>query len=230
MLILAVDTTSRTGSLAIWRDDRVTDTLIGDPSRTHGERLPGEIATLLSQAGLALDDVELYAVVTGPGSFTGLRVGIAAVQGLALAQGRKLVPVPALNALASSEEVGEGQVGVWRDAQRKQVFACVFERSGETLRELVPPVSIAPGDVAREWSSRAIVPAVFIGDGVDAYAAIIKQTWPEARLVRPAPPLAPLAAAMAAAHPDSAVAPHAIVPIYVRATDAELARQQRKPQ
>lgn len=226
MLILAVDTTSRTGSLALWRDTRVTDTLVGDASHTHGERLPGEISKLLSQARVSVKDVELYAVVTGPGSFTGLRVGIAAVQGLALAQERRVVPIPALEAFALSGPIDDGRVAVWRDAQRKQVFACLFERSGERLREVLPPVSMSPTDVAREWVSSGLGPNVFIGDGVDAYSDIIRAAWPGARLVMPAPLLAPIAAAMAARHPEDAVAPHAIVPIYVRATDAELARER----
>ena len=226
MLILALDTTSRAGSLALWRDGRVSDTLIGDPTRTHGERLPAEISTLLSGADVSLKDVDLYAVVTGPGSFTGLRVGIAAVQGLALAQDRRVVAVPALDAYALAEMVEDGPVAVWRDAQRKQVFAAMFERSGRSLRALEDPVSKPPGDVVRAWSLRGMAPTVFIGDGADAYAAIVRQAWPEARLVTPAPPLAPIAATIAAERLDHASAPHAIVPIYVRATDAELARMK----
>ena len=75
MLILALDTTSRAGSVALARDAGVLDQQRGDPSRTHGERLPGDIGDLLERHGLTVADVDLYAVAAGPGSFTGLRVG-----------------------------------------------------------------------------------------------------------------------------------------------------------
>ena len=225
MLILAVDTTSRTGGLALCRDGRVSNMYIGDGSRTHGERLPGDIRALLADATVTLADVDLYAVVTGPGSFTGLRVGIAAVQGLALAGGRSVVPVPALEAYASTRE--EERIAVWRDAQRRQVFAAVFERHADQLREVVPAVSLPPAEVAGRWREGAVSPQVFVGDGVEVYREVIQRTWPEARCVTPSPPLAPAAALIACRRPEVAVAPHAIVPIYVRAADAELANQAK---
>jgi len=228
MLILAVDTTNRAGSIALCRDGRVTNVLVGDPSRTHGERLPRDIAALLSKANVKLAELDLYAVVTGPGSFTGLRVGIAAVQGLALAQGRRVIPVSAFEAFASVAELGEGRIGVWRDAQRRQVFAALFERRDQLVSDILAPVSSPPADVARDWTERGAAPDAFIGDGVDAYASIVRDTWPAARIVTPAPPLAPLAAALAAHRTDAAVAPHAVVPIYVRASDAELARTEKR--
>lgn len=224
MLILAVDTSSRTGSLAIARDGDIADVLLGDASRTHGERLPREFDRLLASAGTRLDDVEYFAVVTGPGSFTGLRVGIAAVQGLAFALGRNVIPVPALEALAAADGVGDGRIGVWRDAQRRQVFAAVYTKDAGGLREIVAPVSDTPADVAQTWSSRGVAPDVMIGDGLDAYLPIARAAWPLARVITPVPPLAPIAARIAAGRVGAAVPPHAIVPIYVRSSDAEIAR------
>ena len=84
MLILALDTTTRGGSAAVLRDDSVLAVLDGDAARTHGERLPGELAEVLRMAGVALQDIELLAVARGPGAFTGLRIGLAAMQALAM--------------------------------------------------------------------------------------------------------------------------------------------------
>ena len=72
----------------------------GDPSRSHGEQLPGQLMAMLDDEGVALHDVDLFAVSIGPGSFTGLRVGIATIQGLALASGKPVVPVSTFDALA----------------------------------------------------------------------------------------------------------------------------------
>jgi len=101
MRILALETVTRRGSVALW-DDGAIHARAGDDARTHGVRLPGEILTLLADAGCSLADVDLFAIVSGPGSFTGLRVGIASIQGLALAGHRRVVPIPTLEAMAES--------------------------------------------------------------------------------------------------------------------------------
>ena len=136
MLILALDTTSRAGSVALARDAGVLDQQRGDPSRTHGERLPGDIRDLLERHGLTVADVDLYAVAAGPGSFTGLRVGIATIQGLALAHGRPVVPVSALVALAHGALISSGGpvqdaelIAACMDAQRLEVFSALYARS-----------------------------------------------------------------------------------------------------
>ena len=136
MLILALDTTSRAGSVALARDAGVLDQQRGDPSRTHGERLPGDIGDLLERHGLTVADVDLYAVAAGPGSFTGLRVGIATIQGLALAHARPVVPVSALVALAHGALISSGGpvqdaelIAACMDAQRREVFSALYARS-----------------------------------------------------------------------------------------------------
>ena len=136
MLILALDTTSRAGSVALARDAGVLDQQRGDPSRTHGERLPGDIGDLLERHGLTVADVDLYAVAAGPGSFTGLRVGIATIQGLALAHARPVVPVSALVALAHGAMISPGGpvqdaelIAACMDAQRREVFSALYARS-----------------------------------------------------------------------------------------------------
>ena len=83
MRVLALDTTTPAGSVALVDEDRVVEERRGDSSRTHAERLPGEVMTLLRECGVGLPDVDLFAVASGPGSFTGLRIGIATIQGLA---------------------------------------------------------------------------------------------------------------------------------------------------
>ena len=100
MITLALDTSTRTGSCAVLRGDDVLAEVPGDPRASHAERLPADLMTVLERARLALADVDVFAVATGPGSFTGLRVGIATMQGLALAAARPLVGVSALDALA----------------------------------------------------------------------------------------------------------------------------------
>src|SRR5215213_4015781 len=101
MLILALDTTTRAGSCALGRDGIVMHEFASDPASSHAEHLPGDLIALLGVAQLGLDVIDVFAVATGPGSFTGLRVGIATMQGLAFAAGKPLIGVSALDALAA---------------------------------------------------------------------------------------------------------------------------------
>src|SRR5215203_4694512 len=103
MVILALDTSSAGGSAAVIRvggGETLAVERAGDPTRSHAERLPAELMAVLREAGAAIEDVDRLAVIVGPGSFTGLRVGIATVQGLALARGLPVTPVSTFDALA----------------------------------------------------------------------------------------------------------------------------------
>jgi tRNA threonylcarbamoyladenosine biosynthesis protein TsaB len=145
MVILALDTTTRGGSVALWRDGLV-DERAGDAMRTHVERLPGELAEILRAHGLALSDVDLYAVASGPGSFTGMRVGIATMQAMALVHGRLVVAISALDVLLriAAERSDRPLVAAWMEAYRGEVFA--------TLASVTrgAPTAAAPGTAAPE--------------------------------------------------------------------------------
>ena len=125
VLVLALDTTTRSGSAAVVSDGELLCEIVGDGSRTHGERLRRDLMRVLAAASVGLESIDLLAVAAGPGSFTGLRVGIAAMQGLAMSTGRKIVPISALDALAAAAGYGSAPVAAWIDAQRGEVFAAL---------------------------------------------------------------------------------------------------------
>ncbi len=226
MIILALDTTTRDGSIAVLHDATIRVERVGDPLRTHGQRLPGELAAALADARVRIEDVDLLAVAAGPGSFTGLRVGIATIQGIAMAHRKHVVPVSALAALARAAVNADRSVGAWMDAQRKEVFAALYAADGRD--ELIPAVSAFPEDVLKAWSDKAdLTQIVFVGDGANHHEQTLRrEVGDNVTLVKP-PPLAGLIGQIAAETPDRAVLPHAIVPIYLRRSDAELARARR---
>lgn len=252
MVILALDTTTRAGSVAVWRAGTLLGVRIGDPQLTHGERLPFDIADLLEAHGLSVGDVDAYAVAAGPGSFTGLRVGIATIQGLALAQQKLVAPVSALAALTHatrSHADAAAPIAVWMDALRQEVFAALYApstRPGVLPSELAErgTVMVPPGydmreshtvgrpeDVIDRWRPNGLLPkAVLTGDGAVRYADLLIHALGGAlQLIPPPDALAPAVAELAAmAGEDALVRPHAVQPVYVRRPDAELARERRR--
>ena len=226
MIVLALDTTTKGGSIAVVHDEVVRVEQAGDPEVTFGQRLPAELTKVLEQAGVRIDDIDLFAVAAGPGSFTGLRVGIATVQGLAMAQGKRVVAVSALEALARAATNADHTIAAWMDAQRGEVFAALYARDGRDL--LVPPVSAPPRAVLDAWTESAPAgPRIFIGDGAIRHQEFLRQEiGSHARIIAP-PPLAGIIGQIAVEDPGRADLPHAIVPIYVRKSDAELARARR---
>jgi len=224
MWTLALDTTTRHGSVALARDGHVVEESASDPEVSAAPRLPGELMALLRRHALATGDLDVLAVAVGPGSFTGLRVGIATMQGLAFATGRPLVGVSGLDALAAQRPRGARMVATWVDAWRGEVFAASYA-DGVAVGE--PTVDTPQGILAGLPESEEVW---FLGDGALAYREVIAAArggaarFPE----EPAPLLAGAVAQLASAVVAGGArpSPAAIVPLYVRRPDAELARSR----
>jgi tRNA threonylcarbamoyladenosine biosynthesis protein TsaB len=236
VLILAVDTTTRAGSLAVLRDGAILAEMTGDAAASHAERLPLDFAKVCASGGVSLEQIDVFAVAAGPGSFTGLRVGIASVQGLAFAAGKKVIPVSALEAIAMASAAGKGRpLGAWMDAQRQQVFAQLFlpnngdDAVAQPFRAAGEAVAATPADVLALWGPASTLMTVsFRGDGAVRYADTIRSVLgSSADIATEMPPLAGAVARIATANPHRAVLPHAVIPIYVRRPDVELARERR---
>src|SRR5262245_61917281 len=239
MLVLALDTTTRAGSVALVDDQRVVDERRGDGTRTHAERLPQELLAVADAHDVRLPAIDLFAVASGPGSFTGLRIGIAAIQGLALVARRRVVGVPALDALApvASCELGSNAtVAAWMDAQRRDVFAALYRVTAARpfdparLVALDPPSVGDPAAVLERWRNLIREAPVFIGDGAQLYGDRILAAHPSATILEP-PALAGTIGrlAVAAARGGAAIDPAAIRPLDGRRRDAEWARDKRPP-
>jgi tRNA threonylcarbamoyladenosine biosynthesis protein TsaB len=236
MLVLAIDTTTRGGSLCLWRDGRVIETSVGDAERTHATRLPGDVLDCVARHGVTLAEVDVYGVAAGPGSFTGLRIGIATIQGLAFANGRQVVGVSTLDALAETAGAEpsaprHGLIGAWVDAQRAEVYACLYRPDSAGWTAVSDPVVARPERVLDDWERQlGASRLVIVGDGAVGYGEEIeRRLGQQVEVVRPAPLLAPAIAALAAraAAAGLSVAPHAVKPVYVRRPDAVLARERR---
>lgn len=236
MRVLALDTTTRAGSVALVDDDRVIDERSGDGARTHALRLPGEITMLADANGVSLSSVDLYAVATGPGSFTGLRIGIATIQGFAFVHRRQIVGVPVLDALAhaASETLPVGAlIAAWMDARRQDVFAAMYRVgdgpafSRERIVEVDGPTVASPAATLARWAGLSVgMPRVFVGDGAVLYASEIAREVVDGSAL-PSPLLAGTIGRLAVARASDAMDPAVIRPLYVRRTDVEIVRDEK---
>jgi len=231
MIVLAIETATRDGSVALARDGTVLASARGDGGLPHAARLPGDALALLGPAGLTVHDVDVFAVCLGPGAFTGLRVGIAAAQGLSFATARPIVGVSALDALGVAGlegRDGAAVAGVWMDGARKEVFAARYVAAPNHdlgVRSLGDPVSAPPAEVVAEWAGDDQPVSRWVGDGVLRYRHVLGPV----EVLEPTPLLAPLVARLGtlAALAGHGGAPHALRPIYVRPPDVELTRDRK---
>jgi len=251
MIILALDTTSAGGSLALASDGDLMDESTGNPNLTHGEQLPGELQLLLDRNGLTSGTIDRYAVAAGPGSFTGLRVGIATIQGLALVHNRRVVPISVLDALveaakklAVDSKSGPEIIVPFMDAKRGEVFSNVYAPSrnekssnlvtqgGNEWTAISEPVAMAPKEFIEIWAETLAGQRVLvIGDGVQSYGSLLTgQLGDGSSVFAETPPLAGVIAVMASVVPwcYRGVRPHQIRPLYVRRPDAEISRDKRR--
>lgn len=232
--VLALETATRAGSWALLEDDALVGEGQGEATGTHDTQLPQPLIAMLAARGLSVADVDLLAVAAGPGSFTGLRVGIATMQGFAAATGKRIVAVPTLDAIAEGaaaepDAAGLEYVGVWLDAQRGEVYGALYAMR-DAPRLLMPPQVGTPAVIAREMADLiGSAHAGFAGDGAHRYHSAFETLGiGDARLL-PVRPIAPHLARLAARHAADAVLPHAVTPVYVRRTDAEMARDRAAP-
>ncbi len=232
MLVLALDSSTRAGSIALALDGHVLESRVGDAAVRQAVRLPGDLVNLLSAQGHTLRDVDLFAAAAGPGGFTGLRVGLATMQGLAMALDRRVFVASTLDVLgvaACATAPDEAWIGVWMQGMRGEVFTALYRRSRDDFG--VCPV-VGPSVGTAEEGARAWAAACG-----EAPIAVIGDAWPDASAplvarfgerLRPcvAPPLAEVLARLAFEHARLAVVPAAVRPAYVRRPDAVITREQ----
>ena len=136
VLVLAVDTSSPAGSLAVLQNNRTTGTVSASTSELYSSRMFRQLEFLLRELSLEMDDFDLFAVATGPGSFTGLRVGLTAVKGWAEVYGKPIATVTTLEAVAVQSHSSNKKIVPVLDARRGQVYFAMYKRGFDHGRDL----------------------------------------------------------------------------------------------
>jgi tRNA threonylcarbamoyladenosine biosynthesis protein TsaB len=174
MLILALDTATLVSSVALAAPDRLVAELTLQTRKTHSERLMPHIEELLALAETDKAAVGAVAVSIGPGSFTGLRIGLATAKALAYALRVPLVGVPTLAALAFSCPVPGALLAPTMDAQKGNIYMAVYSWQAGGLEEVAPPAVMDYKEAAEELAARPDG-AVVLGEAVELYGEAFRQ-------------------------------------------------------
>jgi len=238
-LLLSIETASRAGSIAIVKGNEVLASSSGNAEISHSNTLLADIDALLSDAALTIRDVEIFGVASGPGSFTGLRIGVATVKAFAETLNRPCVGVPTLEAIAHSAGGSAGTVALL-PAGRGELFVQRFSVSIEQgVVALDEPAHLSPASIIERYKDLSSI--CWAGDGAHLYVDLIRDSastlgyefeaewsgnsnrsiW---SIARPTSNLAQHVASLALSAFESIddASPNSLHAIYVRPSDAEL--------
>ncbi len=241
MLILTLDTATRWGRYAVAEDGRLLAYVPHNVMGNHADAVLPVVDVALAAAGRRLDEVGMIGVVDGPGSFTGVRIGVATAKGLAYALGTDLAAVPTLAAMAADllgAHPDRALAVPVLDARRGEVFAAVYRREGAWVAPVREPFCLPPDAAWREILAAVTSPedpayggdgtALLVGEGDGLRPELRGRGEPVARPWSAAHPATARAFALALADPgvrDAArVHPFTLTPRYLRVSDAETAR------
>ncbi len=234
MKILAMDTSSLSGGIALMDETRLIGEFRLNSTVRHAERLMVSIDYLLKQSQTTVLELDAIAVSAGPGSFTGLRVGLATAKGLAVGAGKPLVLVPTLEAMAAAFPFSKPLIVSFVDAKKSEVYWGVFDvEEGPPMRLLKdaadsPETALETLSVFEGLGTRRLL---FVGDGVSRYQEMILDKFPKQACFPPRALQFPSAACVAELglemlNKGETTAPELAAPIYLRASTAELKKAE----
>jgi len=167
MRILTLETSGLTGSIALWRDGEITQRSLATAGRRHAQSLTLEIHDLLAELQMPIRTLDVIAVSLGPGSFTGLRVGVVCAKTLGYALGCRVLGIETFAAIAQQAPADESRLHIVSDAQRGDLFHQIYERQQDGWQPITE-LTIVPGE---EWSRSLTTNDVVAGPGVAKLAA-----------------------------------------------------------
>ena len=180
MRILGIDSSTPGCSTALLNNDTIVAERIADPKPSHSKYLLQMVDQVLKEGKSRLNDVDVFAVTIGPGSFTGLRIGVSLIKGFVLATGKPFVGINSLEALAYTLDSPKHPICATLDARKSEVYAAVFESQKDGLRPLLKESAFSPEALCEKIEA----PTLFIGNGVERYREIFKESL-GARFVEP---------------------------------------------
>lgn len=168
MIILGADTSCDRASCALWIDGKIEERITAEDKRRHSETFMPMVAGLMREKGVKPADLDLLAVSTGPGSFTGLRIGMASIKGMAYTLGLKIACATSLDVLAEGLGDAEGVICPVIDARNRQVYTALYENSPEGPVRTTDYMGIKVEELAKKLLERG-KPVNLCGDAAGEY-------------------------------------------------------------
>lgn len=226
-IVLAIDTSHQRGSVAVSRGEEILSEILFDASDTHSATLLPGVDACLASAKVALSDVELFAVVYGPGSFTGLRIALATVKAFAAVRRAPVAPVESCAVLAAAFPYAARPILTLIDARRGEVYGALYETADGLPRGIIPFFSAKPEEVGGILAKHGIEgPLILCGTGALRHRAALETIVPGGSRFageRWAVPSASLCALLALGRaPLSYEELFSLEPLYIRPPDARL--------
>ncbi len=224
MKILSLETATIAGSIAILDD---CTGLIGevrtDVKIVHAERLMPSIEWLLKTSKINIEEIDAFAVSIGPGSFTGLRIGLSTAKGFAYATGKPVVPVPTLDAFARTLPFCSHMICPLLDARKNEVYAALYKWEEGFLQKILPETAMHPEQLMEEINE----PVVFMGDGIGKYRDLITNSLKTNAIFAPPSRMSPSATTIAEIAIEKikqgiVTDPVSLIPFYIRKSEAEV--------
>lgn len=230
MKILAIETSALSASAALCEDGFLLGEFYVNIRQTHSETLMPCVCEVLRRVRVGFGDIDLYAVTSGPGSFTGVRIGVSAVKGMAIARHVPCAAVSSLEAAAANLPFYDGIVCAVMDARRSQVYSALFDTSGGDPVRLTPDGALGIRQLGEELVRRK-KKTVLVGDGAELCYNMLKELVPQV-VCAPERQRFPHAAAVAAlGYRDflagKTIPPEALAPLYLRLPQAERELKER---
>lgn len=226
MNILAIDTSTSLASIAVAIDTQLIAESLLNTNRTLSARLIPEIERLLATAGLEIADIDLFASSLGPGSFTGVRGGVATIQGLSLSTGKPCAGFSSLTMLAMNFSLSKLLICPLIDARKSEVYGALYDCSSSLPSPRIADCVLPPHLLLDRIKSQTTDPVIFVGDGATRYHDIIAEQMGGQTIFAPLAQQAPHAAngimlALDTCLKGQALDPSRLLPVYLRASDAE---------
>lgn len=224
--ILAADSTATVAAVAVRQGGKTLASLIENSGSTHSVMLLPMIEKALSDCGLTLDDIDVFAISQGPGSFTGVRIGAAVIKGLAFKSEKPCVGVSTLDALAYNLKGYKGIICPCMNARRDQVYTAIFRGDGKNIARLTEDMAISVAELSEKLSGYG-EEVYFCGDGYSLVESLTGNVTPDKLRWQNAASVAAVAEKVYDEAEDKTFHPDVLVPTYLRKPQAEREREER---
>lgn len=227
MRILAVDTSSSVASCAIVDGEKLISERILNNKLTHSQTIMPMIASALAESELKAEDIDVFAAVNGPGSFTGLRIGVSAVKALAHAVNKPCAAISTLEAMAYNIMFTEYLIAPIMDARRGEVYNAIYRFEDNKLVTVIDPRAVSV-DECCEDILKIGKKTVFLGDGLPVYKNGIVKKLGGMAIAAPAHLNAQMAGSAAVLAKEKELIPYQVLaPVYLRKSQAEREYEKR---